>query len=151
MAKLTYFHSVPYIYLKSGYKNVGLDMCLTSRRLISRLDPLFLVKTICFQLKLEMEVLKPCKPTILNRNCRRTFMANKRGTNLETKLLEVRHMSRRRFFYLGLPNSILKPMFSNVCGLHMRAMKEPIYNGQCDGGSDHRPAVPHYFGRIVKL
>ena len=78
-------------------------------------------------------------------------MPNKRGTTIETKLLEVRHMSRPRFFYIGLPNSVLKPVFLNVYGLHMRAMKEPINNGQCDGGSDRRPAVPHYFGRIEKL
>jgi hypothetical protein len=31
----------------------------------------------------------------------------KRGTNLGSKLLELRHMSRPKFFYLGLPNFIL--------------------------------------------
>ena len=41
----------------------------------------------------------------------------KKKTNLETQLLKFRHMSRPIFFYLGLPNSILKPMFVNVCGL----------------------------------
>ena len=47
------------------------------------------------------------------------FIPYKRRTNLETKLLELRHMSRPKFFYLGLPNSNLKPTFLNVCGLHM--------------------------------
>jgi hypothetical protein len=32
-----------------------------------------------------------------------------RGTDLETKLFELKHMSRRDLFYLGLTNSILKP------------------------------------------
>jgi hypothetical protein len=41
----------------------------------------------------------------------------KRGTNLETQLLEVRPKPRPKFFYLGLLNSILKLAFSNVCGL----------------------------------
>ena len=44
-------------------------------------------------------------------------LTKKKGTNLETKLLEVRHMSRPKFFYLGLPNSLLKLVFLNVCGL----------------------------------
>jgi hypothetical protein len=45
----------------------------------------------------------------------------KRKRNLETKLLEVRHMSRPNFFYIGLPNSIPKPIFSYMCSfpLHM--------------------------------
>ena len=30
-----------------------------------------------------------------------TFIPNKRGTNMETKLLKVRHMSRPIFFYLA--------------------------------------------------
>ena len=41
----------------------------------------------------------------------------KRGTNLETKNLEVRHMLSPEVFHLGLPISISKPTFSNVCGL----------------------------------
>jgi hypothetical protein len=41
----------------------------------------------------------------------------KRGTNLETNLLEVRHMSRPKFFYLGLPTSTSKPTISDMCGL----------------------------------
>jgi hypothetical protein len=41
----------------------------------------------------------------------------KRWTSLETKLLEVRHMSRPKFFYFGLPTSISKPTISYMCGL----------------------------------
>ena len=45
------------------------------------------------------------------------ILCNKQGTNPETKLLEIKHMSRPIFFYLGLPNSVLKPVISNVFGL----------------------------------
>jgi hypothetical protein len=34
-----------------------------------------------------------------------------------TKIPEVKHTSSPKFFYLGLPNSVLKSAFSNVCGL----------------------------------
>ena len=40
--------------------------------------------------------------------------------NVETKLLEARHMSRPKFFYRSLPNSVLKLELSNMCGLHMK-------------------------------
>jgi len=43
----------------------------------------------------------------------------KEETNLKSKLLKVRHMSRLKFFYLGLPNPVSKPLFLNMCGLHM--------------------------------
>lgn len=39
----------------------------------------------------------------------------KRGTILETKLLNVRHMSRSKSFYLDLVGSISKLVFLNVC------------------------------------
>lgn len=40
---------------------------------------------------------------------------NKRGTNLESKLLDVRHMSRPIFLYFGLANSMSKPsIFEHV-------------------------------------
>lgn len=45
-----------------------------------------------------------------------------RRTNFETKLLEVRHVSRLKFFHLGLLNSILKQVFMNVCGLPLRGL-----------------------------
>ena len=35
-------------------------------------------------------------------------MLNKRGINLEMKLLKVRHMSRSKFFYLGFSNFCFK-------------------------------------------
>ena len=42
-----------------------------------------------------------------------------KGTKLEIKLLEVRHMSRPKFLYIGLPNFVSKMVLPNVCGLHM--------------------------------
>ena len=87
------------------FKNFGLDMCLTLRSLVSRLVPPFLVRTVCFQLRSEIEVLSLAK---LDRSWRRTLISNKRGTSLETKILEVRHLRRPWFFYLGSPNSVLE-------------------------------------------
>ena len=43
-----------------------------------------------------------------------------RGTNLETKLPKVRHMSRPKIFSLVLPKPISKMVFSNVLDPHMR-------------------------------
>ena len=40
----------------------------------------------------------------------------KKRDQRETKLHEVRHMSRPKFFYLGLPDSMSKLAFPNVCG-----------------------------------
>ena len=42
------------------------------------------------------------------------ILLNKIGTNLETQLLEDRHMSSPKLFYLHLPNFILKPV-SQTC------------------------------------
>ena len=38
---------------------------------------------------------------------------------METKLLEVRRMSRLVYFDFGLPNSVLKLLFLNMCGLYI--------------------------------
>lgn len=43
---------------------------------------------------------------------------NKRGTNMETKLLKVRHMSRPIFFCVGPPVFVLKPAVLNVWPPH---------------------------------
>ena len=59
-----------------------------------------------------------CRPktSIFNQSWKWTLLPNKRGANLETKPLKVRHMSRLElFFYLGPPNFISKPASSNVC------------------------------------
>jgi hypothetical protein len=46
----------------------------------------------------------------------RMVLTKKRGTELETKPLKVRHMSRSTFSNLGLPNSISKTcVFELVC------------------------------------
>lgn len=50
----------------------------------------------------------------------------RRGANGETKLLEVRHLSKPKLLYIGLPNFDLKPAVSNVCGLHMRERSEEL-------------------------
>ena len=54
---------------------------------------------------------------------------NTRGTNLETKLLEVRHISKLKCFYFGLPNSVSRPAYLNVCGLSLgRDMSSAVAN-----------------------
>ena len=55
----------------------------------------------------------------LDRSWKQIILHNIRRTNLGIKLIEIRHMSRPKFFYLGSLNSISKHVFSNVCGLHM--------------------------------
>lgn len=40
--------------------------------------------------------------------------------NLETKLMEVGHMSRPKILCHGLPNFVLKLSFSNTCRLHTK-------------------------------
>lgn len=42
---------------------------------------------------------------------------SKKGTNLETNLLKVSHVSKPKFNYLELPNSISKLAYLNVNGL----------------------------------
>ena len=53
-------------------------------------------------------VFKPCENTFW----KQMILIKQRGTDLETQLLEIRHKSRLKFFYLGLPN-----FTSNPCGL----------------------------------
>ena len=66
--------------------------------------------------------IKKTKDSSLAKPLSWTIIENKQKnrTNLKTQLFEVRHMSRPTSFYLGLPNSVPKPSFSNVCGLHLR-------------------------------
>lgn len=56
---------------------------------------------------------KCLETSISNRNWKQHLYPIKRGTNFETELLEIRHTSKLNFFYLGFPNSVLKPAFSN--------------------------------------
>ena len=72
--------------------------------------------------KKKMVVLSFTKPLSCIKIEKWTFLPNKRGTNLKTKLLKVRHMSRLEFFYLGSPNSILRQTLSNVCGITWEAV-----------------------------
>ena len=50
----------------------------------------------------------------------------KLGTNLEIKVLGVMHMSRPLFFYLGLPKSVSKLAFLNMCGFPFNLSVELI-------------------------
>lgn len=49
----------------------------------------------------------------------RLYPIKKHEPTWKPSSLEFRHISRPKPFYLGLPNSILKSMCSNACGLHM--------------------------------
>ena len=55
-------------------------------------------------------------------------LTKKRGTNLETQLLELRHMSKPELFYLGLSKNCFETDFLSVCG--------PLFNewGAPSGG-----------------
>ena len=77
----------------------------------------------CFQLPSKIVFLKGLNLSVLDRSWKWTVLTRKRGTNLETKLLEVKHISSPKVIYLGLPNSVLKLTFSNVCGLPFRITK----------------------------
>ena len=97
-----------------GEKNV----CLTSRSLGSRLVPRLLVWIAHCRLWFQDYVFYArLKTSVFNWSWKTRFSPpKKRGTNLETKLLEVRHMSRPKFFYLGFLNSVSK--LARLCGLH---------------------------------
>jgi hypothetical protein len=61
------------------------------------------------------------------------FIPNKRS-KLETKLPKVRHMSKPRFFYLGLPNSVSKRnrALLTVWGLHMSNIRTRLGKSRLD-------------------
>ena len=79
--------------------------------LVPRLIPLFWVKTIRFQLRKEMKVLSLAKPSSWI-GVKISYIFITRGANLETKLLEIRHMSRPNFFYLYLIKLHYKTAYS---------------------------------------
>jgi hypothetical protein len=76
---------------------------------------------ICFQLYSKTAVLQGLKPPFPIGVGKWTVLTTKRQVDLETKLLEIRHMLRPEFFYLGLPKSVLKLEFLNVWGLPFNA------------------------------
>ena len=90
----------------------------------------FCFRNVWFQLQLQIEILSLTNQLSWIGVAKWMILANNRRANLETNLPRVRHMSRSKFFYLGLPNPVLKSTFLNVCGLHMRAMFEscPYHN-----------------------
>ena len=63
---------------------------------------------------------KPCKNVVSDQSWKWLVLTKRRGTDLETQLLGVRHVSRLEYFYLGLLNFVLKPAFLNMCGLPSR-------------------------------
>ena len=92
-------------------KTFGLNMYLTLRSLVSRLV-LFLFffgESYLFATPIENGGFKSYITTIFGSGLETMYILNTRETTLETKLLKVRHMWRPKFFYLGLPKSVLRP------------------------------------------
>ena len=96
------------------WKNFGLDMCLTSRIWVSRSVPL-LGQNRPFPTPIQDGILARLKTTVFDRSWKQMALTKKRWTNLETQILEVRHMSRPKFFHPGSPISISKLTFLNTC------------------------------------
>ena len=96
--------------ITQGKRMSSLDMCLTSRSLVSTLVIFFFF--FFFFLGLEPSVSNQgggfarLKTSVSNRSWKQTVLTNKRGTNLDTKLLKVRHMSKVEF---------LLPWLTNLC------------------------------------
>jgi hypothetical protein len=84
---------------KPRWKNFGFDMCLNSRIWVSRLVPLFWGLNLFVSNSNGKRSFKPYKSAVMDWSRKWMILPNKRGTNLENKLLEVRHMSRLKFFY----------------------------------------------------
>ena len=63
--------------------------------------PLFWVRHVCFQLRLEHKALSLTKPSSWIGVENGPVYSIKRKTNLETKILEIGHMSRPNSFDLG--------------------------------------------------
>jgi hypothetical protein len=108
----------------------GLGTCLTSRSLVSRLVPPWLVKIVRCRFRSKMAAVwqgfNPMFPIWVRSG---QFQPIKRGANLNFELLEARHMPRPSFIYLGLTNSISKPAFSNMCGLSY-SRGQSMYDGE---------------------
>ena len=75
-------------------------MCLTSRSLVSTLVPLLLSRIVYFSMLIQDVFLYSFMASVSNWSWKWTILIQKNGTNLETQLLEVRHMSRPKFFHL---------------------------------------------------
>lgn len=99
---------------KPRWKNSGFDMCLNLRSWASRMVPLFFGLKPFVSNSNRKRSFKPYKSAILDRSWKRMILPKKRGTNHKNKLLEVGHMSRLKFFYFGLTNSVSRPAFLNV-------------------------------------
>lgn len=111
-------------------KNLSLDMCLTLS-LVSRLVPhLFWLKTSPFSTPIINKGFKPSKTIEISYwSWKHTILPNKRGMNLETKLLKVKHMLKLTYL-LPWPTKLRsKPMFSNIGGLHMGFKPPPVDRG----------------------
>ena len=63
---------------KPRYHNNVLNMCLTLKSLVSKLVPLYWFSTICFELRLETEVLNLAKPPYWIRSWNQMFTTNEK-------------------------------------------------------------------------
>jgi hypothetical protein len=71
--------------------------------LVSR-SLLFLVELFVFNSNPTGYSLQGLKPLVLIGVGNIEVLAKKRGDDLKSKLLDVKHMARPKFFYHGLPN-----------------------------------------------
>ena len=98
-------------------------MCLILGSLGSRL---FFFYFFWLEMSISTQIInigfKLYKPIALDRVERWTILPPQKRDQAWTKLSKVRHMSKLKFFYLGLLNSVSKPTFSNVYGLHISPM-----------------------------
>ena len=85
------------------------------RSLVSKVGPFFIECKCPFSTLIQVDNFARCKAIVFYLSRNHTVLTKKIKTNLETKLLEVRRMSREEFFYIGLPNSISKPGIFLTC------------------------------------
>ena len=106
-------------WLSQGQKHFSLK-CASLQGVWFKVSPLFFSQNCPFPTPVEKKSFKPCKTTILDRSW--TFIPNKRRTNLETKLLKIRHICEGwNFSALAYQTPFQNQYFSKVCGLHMRS------------------------------
>lgn len=90
---------------------------LDFKELCFKVGPSFIGYRRTFSTPIQDNGFVSLKTSISDRSWNWMVLTKEGGTNLETKLLKVRHSSRPNFYYLGLPTSSLKPTFSDTCGL----------------------------------
>jgi hypothetical protein len=91
----------------------------------STLVPLLLGIYVHFELQSKTGFVR-LKTSVFDQSWKQMVLIKKRGTDLKTKLLKVRHTSRRKFVYLGPPIFVLKSSFSNVGSLPSHHLHSPF-------------------------